>query len=349
MSHAVAESASGVGVAKFILIFYPTWSLWSEFRNFVNASGTDDVLQRLAVLWLMALLIGYTANASAIKLGSPESTKAATTISTQLLDPLHMTQKIVEERTQLKDLELSRINTSLTGPSQTPESTWGTTSLHIPATNIEHFVERTALFVVIVLGEIVLSVVYIASDSQTGVSSVYGTAYAICLLLSTSAGFTSMLNVAERFTSVTYTNLHFPLCASLIIVAAATYKMTQHPNKITPAIGWYFSGGLGVALVSLALIEVTHRELDPKGTTRLGRLAQLGCRIAVGLIIFCLPLTTDATALFMLGNSAGLISLLVIGETYGKLRRVEPIAKPNILEQDSMNSAVRDTEGGTTR
>ncbi|KAG9090640.1 hypothetical protein FRC06_000947, partial [Ceratobasidium sp. 370] len=75
LSDSVAENASAVGLAKFVLIFYPTWSLWSEFRNFVNASGTDDVLQRLGVLWLMALLVGYTANASAIKLGSPASTE----------------------------------------------------------------------------------------------------------------------------------------------------------------------------------------------------------------------------------------------------------------------------------
>ena len=68
-------------------------------------------------------------------------------------------------------------------------------------------------------------------------------------------------------------NLHFPLCASLIIVASATYKMTQHPSKVTPAIRWYFSGGLGVALVTLALIGATHRGLDPTGTTRLGRVS----------------------------------------------------------------------------
>lgn len=38
----------------------------------------------------------------------------------------------------------------------------------ISATNIEHFVERTAAFVVIVLGEVVLSVVYHASSAQVG-------------------------------------------------------------------------------------------------------------------------------------------------------------------------------------
>lgn len=38
----------------------------------------------------------------------------------------------------------------------------------LSATNIEHFIERTAAFVVIVLGELVLSVVYHASGAQIG-------------------------------------------------------------------------------------------------------------------------------------------------------------------------------------
>lgn len=39
----------------------------------------------------------------------------------------------------------------------------------IKALNIEHFLERMAAFVVIVLGEMVLSVVYHASTSQIGI------------------------------------------------------------------------------------------------------------------------------------------------------------------------------------
>ena len=38
----------------------------------------------------------------------------------------------------------------------------------VAAVNVEHFVERTAVFVVIVLREIILSVVYNASENQIG-------------------------------------------------------------------------------------------------------------------------------------------------------------------------------------
>ncbi|KAF8598975.1 hypothetical protein BDV93DRAFT_526376 [Ceratobasidium sp. AG-I] len=464
MSHSIADSASGVGIIKFILIFYPTWSLWSEFRNFINASGTDDILQRVAVLWLMALLIGYTANASAIRLGSPESAKAASepvaviarailaeaspSAGTEApLDPyardpalvatvafflvakisrvvvliwyalalplfrsyfflqvvyqmsnflvyfpllfvrspgaiitlatlgmvsdyffrylfrapivvMHRLTERMSARGQHRDLEMSNSGMNAALSSRAHERRMQKRRMHIPAVNVEHFVERTAAFVVIVLGEIVLSVVYNASESQIGLGSVYGTAlsallvaFNFCWLYFDAECSHEFVHAMNRhwFTSVTFTNLHFPLCASLIIVASATYKMTQHPSKVTPAIRWYFSGGLGVALVTLALIGATHRGLDPTGTTRLGRYTQLGWRIAVGVIIFCLPLTSDVTALFMLANSAGLTTFLVVEETYGKLRRGEPLAKPSAAEQDMMDARAHAAEVDITR
>ncbi|KAG8768193.1 hypothetical protein FRC15_005271, partial [Serendipita sp. 397] len=82
LSDSAAEHASGVGLAQFVLVFFPTWGLWNETRAFINASGTDDVLQRAGVLFMMALLLGYTANASAITLfykGSEGETTVPTT------------------------------------------------------------------------------------------------------------------------------------------------------------------------------------------------------------------------------------------------------------------------------
>ncbi|KAG9106737.1 hypothetical protein FRC07_008752, partial [Ceratobasidium sp. 392] len=194
---------------------------------------------------------------------------------------------------------------------------------YIPATNIEHFIERTAAFVVIVLGELVLSVVYHATSAQVGFKS-----------------HTFVHAMRQHwFTSITFTNLHFPLCAALILVSAATSRMTQHVEEVTPAIRWYFSGGLGVALVCMALIGATHRGLDPTGTSRIGRTTQLAFRIAVGAIIICLPLAKSLSPLNMLGTSAGLTGFLVVEETYGKLRRGEPIAKPSGAEQDVIDAA----------
>ncbi|CUA75353.1 hypothetical protein RSOLAG22IIIB_05858 [Rhizoctonia solani] len=454
LSEAVAENASAAGLAKFVLVFYPTWSLWSEFRNFVNASGTDDIIQRLAVLWLMALLVVYTANASAIQLGTPQSTEASTgaihvalgdvlaevsgepstgeavaahyardpalvtatafflvakfsrvalllwyavalplfrptfilQVAFQMFNffiylplllfvrspaaiialaslgmatdyllrylggiPIMLNNKIIKKllkRATPEDLEARSKDVDPTVGVCAYEKSRERLAPYIPATNIEHFIERTAAFVVIVLGEVVLSVVYHATRADVGFKSIYGSAvsgliiaFNFCWLYFDAECSHNFVHAMRRhwFTSITFTNLHFPLCASLILVSAATSRMTQHTEEVSSAIRWYFGGGLGVALISMALIGATHRGLDPTGTSRLGRFTQLGFRIAVGAIMICLPLS-DMSPLHMLGTSAGLTSFLVVEETYGKLRRGEPLAKPNAGEQDVIDA-----------
>ncbi|CAE6481996.1 unnamed protein product [Rhizoctonia solani] len=453
LSEAVAENASAAGLAKFVLVFYPTWSLWSEFRNFVNASGTDDIIQRLAVLWLMALLVGYTANASAIRLGTPQSTEMSTgavhvalgnvlaefsgepstaeavaahdardpalvtatafflvakfsrvalllwyavalplfrptfilQVAFQMFNffiylpllfvrspaaiialaslgmatdyllrylagiPLILNNKIIKKllkHATPEDLEARSKDVDPTVGVCAYEKSRERLAPYIPATNIEHFIERTAAFVVIVLGEVVLSVVYHATRADVGFKSIYGSAvsgliiaFNFCWLYFDAECSHNFVHAMRRhwFTSITFTNLHFPLSASLILVSAATSRMTQDTEEVSLAIRWYFGGGLGVALISMALIGATHRGLDPMGTSRLGRFTQLGFRIAVGAIMICLPLS-DMSPLHMLGTSAGLTSFLVVEETYGKLHRGEPLAKPNAAEQDVIDA-----------
>ena len=42
-------------------------------------------------------------------------------------------------------------------------------------------------------------------------------------------------------------------------------RLTQDPENVSQAIRWYFGGGLGCSLFSLAAIGMTHRGLDPTG------------------------------------------------------------------------------------
>ncbi|WFD00129.1 hypothetical protein MYAM1_002875 [Malassezia yamatoensis] len=70
IAHVVAESAaedySGLNILKFILTFFPAWSVWLDMRTYVNVHGTDDIIERLHLLASMILLTGYSANASAL-------------------------------------------------------------------------------------------------------------------------------------------------------------------------------------------------------------------------------------------------------------------------------------------
>ena len=43
LADAAVEEPSGDAVARFVLTFWPSWSIWEEARKFSNISGTDDV------------------------------------------------------------------------------------------------------------------------------------------------------------------------------------------------------------------------------------------------------------------------------------------------------------------
>lgn len=66
LADGAAEAATGLNIAKFVLVFYPAWSIWTDVRSYINVSGTDDVWQRMYLLIIMILLVGYAANATGI-------------------------------------------------------------------------------------------------------------------------------------------------------------------------------------------------------------------------------------------------------------------------------------------
>ncbi|KAK8847689.1 hypothetical protein IAR55_005548 [Kwoniella newhampshirensis] len=68
LADAAIEEPGGGAVARFVLTFWPSWSIWEEARKYSNSSGTDDLLHRFWVLIGMITLLGYSANASAIEL-----------------------------------------------------------------------------------------------------------------------------------------------------------------------------------------------------------------------------------------------------------------------------------------
>jgi hypothetical protein len=71
--------------------------------------------------------------------------------------------------------------------------------------------------------------------------------------------------------------------------------------------------------------------------------AQLGFRIAAGIVLACLPLS-NLSPLGLLGVAAGITAFLVITETYGKLQRGEPLSKPSAAEQDAVDAQNEHTD-----
>ncbi|OKL63241.1 hypothetical protein UA08_01337 [Talaromyces atroroseus] len=62
-AESLAEDVTGVKLAKYILILAPSWHVWSDLRELMNSFFNDDILQRVLILWIMAILIVYGNNA----------------------------------------------------------------------------------------------------------------------------------------------------------------------------------------------------------------------------------------------------------------------------------------------
>lgn len=68
LAHGAAETSSWVNVVKFLVLFFPAWSVWTDVCSFLNVHGSDDIAQRCYILVVMCILCGYTANATGIKI-----------------------------------------------------------------------------------------------------------------------------------------------------------------------------------------------------------------------------------------------------------------------------------------
>ncbi|RFU32656.1 hypothetical protein B7463_g3676, partial [Scytalidium lignicola] len=57
-----AESATGFELLRFTITFVLSWKLWSDLALIISWFETNDILQRLSVLFIMACLLGLTTN-----------------------------------------------------------------------------------------------------------------------------------------------------------------------------------------------------------------------------------------------------------------------------------------------
>ncbi|MCJ1258634.1 hypothetical protein MMC24_006467 [Lignoscripta atroalba] len=57
-----AEHPTGEALLQFCITFILSWKLWSDLTLVISWFETDDIVQRLGVLFIMACLTGYTTN-----------------------------------------------------------------------------------------------------------------------------------------------------------------------------------------------------------------------------------------------------------------------------------------------
>jgi low temperature requirement protein LtrA len=57
-----AEDPTGYELLRFTITFIMSWKIWSDVTTLISWFETDDILQRLSILFIMACLLGLTTN-----------------------------------------------------------------------------------------------------------------------------------------------------------------------------------------------------------------------------------------------------------------------------------------------
>jgi len=188
-----------------------------------------------------------------------------------------------------------------------------------------HFAERHGLIVIIALGESIVAI-GVGADAKVDlgivVAAVVGTAVAaalwwlyfdvVALVAARRLDRAEVGRVQNEMARDSYSYLHFPMVAGIVLVALGMKKTLGHvedPLKLVPAVALLG----GAALYLLAHVAFRYRHIRSLNTRRLG--------FSVLLVAF-IPAAVEIPALATIGVLALALALLIVVETrsYGESR-----------------------------
>lgn len=93
------------------------------------------------------------------------------------------------------------------------------------------------------------------------------------------------------------------------------YQGRSEP-EVAKALRWFYCGGLGIALISMAVISFCHihKRLDK---TRLRKRPRLVIRLCVAVIIICLPLADSLSSLDLIAITTSLVFFVLVLDLFG--------------------------------
>ncbi|CAG8487368.1 7485_t:CDS:10 [Ambispora leptoticha] len=226
-----------------------------------------------------------------------------------------------------------------------------------PALNIEHWSERCGVFIIICIGEIVFAIIqeswnakpdWILGKSILGLLLAYDLHW-IYFDVDASQRFQHALR-RHVITGVLFGFAHFPLAMSLIaignslsvIIAARDFsggdliptgpgaseevhaESASTQTSVDEPVYWLLSGSLALAIYCMAFIGVLHKSLDEQDSLRISKKNRIALRIIVGATYMILPVAKLNSCDFLIIVSL-LSLLLVMVETYGRLRKKDPL------------------------
>ena len=213
-----------------------------------------------------------------------------------------------------------------------------------PAINIEHRTERNNAFVSLVFGYSVLTILY-QNRSSTGINAFFGKgilglvqAFAFNWIYFEIDHYNLHVHAIRRhwFSSSLWVTAQVPFIMGYVLAAATLSQLVlahdcrdadpetlgeeyvaRSPAVVSPGIRWYYCGGLGVALISVSIISLSHihKKLP---NARLMKRPRLAIRCCVAIIIICLPLARDRlSSLDLISITTALIVFVLCLDLFG--------------------------------
>ncbi|KAM5357145.1 hypothetical protein ACJZ2D_016567 [Fusarium nematophilum] len=367
-SDELAEHPDGAHLAKYVLVFAPAWHIWADLREIMNAYYTDDLLQRLVVLWVMALLVLYANNANAADEDMSALRTAAgayvaarfTTMLVFLITSFAAYQHRVQARIMAGFMAVGLVLTlplffegvSIHAKAAVvavaifyQEATWALTLspwikrrlklTYSTAADIAHEVDRMAAFFIIILGEFVYSIIV---GNKTGIGITSGYAKAVCTLVIAfvlnwvySSGDGS-IQATHPIRRSAWTAFGFFL---LHLPLAASFLIGGHIAAASTAVEefedgqrWLLGGGLGVGMFCLWVYGMLYR-VEGECELFMGQVPRIGMRLVLAIILVLLPETHNhLNAENFMFVVMSLFAFLLIWETVGGLSKTSKFFEP---------------------
>ncbi|KIW99417.1 uncharacterized protein Z518_11405 [Rhinocladiella mackenziei CBS 650.93] len=212
-----------------------------------------------------------------------------------------------------------------------------------PAVNIEHRVERNNAFVSLVFGYSILTILF-QSKASFGINAFFGKGVLGLIQAFTfnwiyfeiDAYFVHVHAIRRHWLSSTvWTSAHLPFIMGYVLAASTLSQLVlahdcddanpedlgEHYEErsepmVSDALRWFYCGGLGIALISMALISFCHIH-KRLAKTRLRKRPRLMIRVGVATIIICLPLADSLTSLDLISITTTLVLFVLVLDLFG--------------------------------
>lgn len=278
----------------------------------MNSFYTDDLAQRILILWIMALLVLYGNNAPLINedLGAMRATVGAYMVARLSTNLVHLTISFASyhHRAQqrlwfclstlalfiyiplyVKELSLrSKIAVAAVGItieeciwifSYSPIAKKLLNARYTTAVDIPHEVDRFAAFYIIVLGEFLYQII-VGSPASIGFNlrllrAIWTLIIAFCLnwLYIHNDGALEGLHPLRHNIWASFAWVTIHLpLTASLLVAGHVAAISAKMNELHEPELWLMCGGLGVGLFCLYVVALLHKDQDAKGTLMLPKV-----------------------------------------------------------------------------